>query len=53
MVQRTPQFRADVNEMGEAPFSCHDKRKLTQSGVILTYLACRSGKFKLRVKKKN
>jgi glutathione S-transferase len=46
MVQRTPQFRSDVNEMGEAPVLVHDKRKLTQSGVILTYLAGRSGKFK-------
>ena len=36
MVQRTPQFRSDVNEMGEAPVLVHDKRKLTQSGVILT-----------------
>jgi glutathione S-transferase len=46
MVQRTPQFRSDVNEMGEAPVLVHDKKKLTQSGVILTYLAGRSGKFK-------
>jgi glutathione S-transferase len=46
MVQRTPQFRADVNEMGEAPVLVHGKKKLTQSGVILTYLAKRSGKFK-------
>jgi glutathione S-transferase len=46
MVQRTPQFRADVNEMGEAPVLVLGKKKLTQSGVILTYLAKRSGKFK-------
>jgi glutathione S-transferase len=46
MVQRTPQFRTDVNEMGEAPVLVHGKKKLTQSGVILTYLAKRSGKFK-------
>ena len=46
MVQRTPQFRSDINEMGEAPVLVHGKRKLTQSGVILTYLAGRSGKFK-------
>ena len=43
MVQRTPQYRSDVNEMGEAPVLVHEKRKLTQSGVILTYLAGRSG----------
>ena len=46
MVQRTPEFRTDVNEMGEAPVLVHGKKKLTQSGVILTYLARRTGKFK-------
>jgi glutathione S-transferase len=42
---RTPQYRSEVNEMGEAPVLAHGSRKLTQSGVILTYLARRSGKF--------
>ncbi len=45
-VQRTPVFRNDVNEMGEAPVLVHGNRKLSQSGVILTYLADRSGKFR-------
>jgi glutathione S-transferase len=31
--------------MGEAPVLTHGDKKLTQSGVILTYLARRSGKF--------
>jgi glutathione S-transferase len=44
-VQRSPQFRTEVNEMGEAPVLVHGAKKLTQSGVILTYLAERSGKF--------
>jgi glutathione S-transferase len=44
-VQRTPEYRADVNEMGEVPVLVHGGKKLTQSGVILTYLAERSGKF--------
>jgi glutathione S-transferase len=44
-IQRTPQFRTDVNEMGEAPVLIHGKKKLTQSGVILNYLAKRAGKF--------
>jgi len=44
-VQRSAQFRTEVNEMGEAPVLAHGDRKLTQSGVILTYLADRSGKF--------
>jgi glutathione S-transferase len=43
--QRTPEFRTEVNEMGEAPVLVHRERKLSQSGVILTYLAERSGKF--------
>ena len=31
--------------MGEAPVLVHGKKKLSQSGVILTYLARKSGKF--------
>ena len=42
---RTPQYRADVNEMGEVPVLAHGARKLSQSGVILTYLAEHSKKF--------
>jgi len=45
-VQRTPEFRSEINEMGELPVLVHGKRKLTQSGVILTYLANRTGQFK-------
>jgi glutathione S-transferase len=42
---RTPEYRANVNEMGEVPVLVHGAKKLTQSGVILEYLAERSGKF--------
>jgi len=42
---RTPKFRAEVNEMGEVPVLVHGAKKLSQSGVILTYLAERTGKF--------
>ena len=45
-VQRTPEYRADINEMGEVPVLVHGTKKLSQSGVILTYLARRSGKFR-------
>ena len=45
-VQRTPDYRAGVNEMGEVPVLVHGNKKLTQSGVILIYLAKLSGKFK-------
>jgi len=43
--QRTPEFRENINEMGEAPVLIDGKKKLSQSGVILTYLARKSGKF--------
>jgi glutathione S-transferase len=42
---RTPEYRSNVNEMGEVPVLAHGDRKLSQSGVILTYLAERFGKF--------
>jgi len=42
---RTPAYRAQVNEMGEAPVLVHGDKKFTQSGVILNYLAKRSGKY--------
>jgi len=42
---RTPEYRARVNEMGEVPVLEHHERKLTQSGVILDYLAAAFGKF--------
>ena len=43
---RSPEYRAAVNEMGEVPVLVHQGKKLSQSGVILTYLSERSGKFK-------
>ncbi len=42
---RTPKYRAEVNEMGEVPVLVHGAKKLSQSGVILTYLAEHSKKF--------
>jgi glutathione S-transferase len=44
--QRGPDYRAGVNEMGEVPVLVVDgKKTLTQSAVILTYLARHSGKY--------
>ncbi len=43
--QRSPEFRDTINEMGEAPVLVHGKKKLSQSGVILTYLARKSKQF--------
>lgn len=43
---RKPDYRENVNEMGEVPVLVHGKKKLTQSGVILIYLSDLTGKFK-------
>jgi glutathione S-transferase len=45
-VQRQAPYRTEVNEMGEVPVLVHGQKKLTQSGVILTYLSNHGGKFK-------
>jgi glutathione S-transferase len=42
---RTAEYRGTINEMGEVPVLVHGAQKLSQSGVILTYLAERSQKF--------
>jgi glutathione S-transferase len=42
---RTPEYPHDVNEMGEVPVLLHKQHKLTQSGVILHYLAENTRKF--------
>ncbi len=44
-IQRTAEYRDNVNEMGEIPVLVHGEKKLSQSGVILTYLAEHTGKF--------
>jgi glutathione S-transferase len=43
---RDPKWRAEVNEMGEAPVLEDGATRLAQSAVILTYLSDRTGKFK-------
>lgn len=42
---RSPEFRNNVNEMGECPVFVDGDVKLTQSGVILDYLSEKTGKF--------
>ncbi|MBN8980779.1 MAG: glutathione S-transferase family protein [Rhizobiales bacterium] len=44
----TQEYRARVNQMGEVPVLLHRDKKLTQTGVILTYLSETSGKFKAK-----
>jgi glutathione S-transferase len=43
---RKPDYRENVNEMGEVPVLVRGKKKISQSGVILTYLSDLTGKFK-------
>ena len=42
---RTAEYRANINEMGEVPVLEHGGKRLSQSGVILHYLAEHFGKF--------
>ena len=42
---RTPEYRANINEMGEVPVLEHRGQHLSQSGVILHYLADHFGKY--------
>jgi len=42
---RTPDYRAAINNMGEAPVMIDGDIRLTQSGVIQDYVSEQSGKF--------
>jgi glutathione S-transferase len=42
---RTPEYRSSVNEMGEVPVLEHRGKLLSQSGVILEYLAGSLGRY--------
>jgi glutathione S-transferase len=42
---RTPAYRENINEMGEVPVLEHGAARLSQTGVILHYLADHFGKF--------
>ncbi|MEO9169210.1 MAG: glutathione S-transferase [Aestuariivirga sp.] len=42
---RLPEYKERLNEMGEAPVLEHNGKVLSQSGVILDYLASLTGKF--------
>ncbi|MBW4710390.1 glutathione S-transferase family protein [Roseobacter sp. YSTF-M11] len=42
---RTPEYRTQVNKMGEVPVMVDGDIRLTQSGVIQDYVSEKSGKF--------
>jgi glutathione S-transferase len=42
---RKPEYRKNINEMGEAPVLVDGDTKLSQSGVIQMYISEKSGKF--------
>ncbi|WP_353473000.1 glutathione S-transferase [Salipiger sp. H15] len=42
---RTPEYRSEVNEMGEVPVLVDGEVTLTQSGVIQHYITEKTGKF--------
>ncbi|WP_146344293.1 glutathione S-transferase family protein [Phaeobacter marinintestinus] len=50
---RTPEYRANVNEMGEAPVLVHDGFKVSQSGCIQAYVTEKSGKFGGKTREEN
>jgi glutathione S-transferase len=45
---RTAAYRENVNVMGEVPVLEHEGERLTQSGIILDYLAEQTGQFQAR-----
>ena len=45
---RTPEYRSNVNEMGEVPVLEHRGQRFSQSGVILEYLSGTLGLLRAR-----
>ena len=50
---RTPEYRAKVNEMGEAPVLIDGDFRTSQSGAIQTYVNEKSGKFGGKTREEN
>ncbi len=42
---RSPEYRANINEMGEAPVLIDGDMRITQSGAIQQYISDKTGKF--------
>ncbi|WP_120636257.1 glutathione S-transferase family protein [Ruegeria sp. EL01] len=52
-VTRTPEYRADVNELGEAPVLIDGEFRTSQSGAIQAYVTEKSGKFGGKTREEN
>ncbi|WP_170599289.1 glutathione S-transferase family protein [Ruegeria arenilitoris] len=50
---RTPEYRAEVNEMGEAPVLIDGDFRTSQSGAIQAYITEKSGKFGGKTREEN
>ncbi|GAB4542372.1 MAG: glutathione S-transferase family protein [Ruegeria sp.] len=50
---RTPEYRAEVNEMGEAPVLIDGYFRISQSGAIQAYVTEKSGKFGGKTREEN
>ena len=50
---RTPEYRAEVNEMGEAPVLIDGDFRISQSGAIQAYVTEKSGKFGGKTREEN
>ena len=50
---RTPEYRANVNEMGEAPVLVDGDFRTSQSGAIQAYVTEKSGKFGSKTRDEN
>jgi len=50
---RTPEYRAEVNEMGEAPVLIDGDFRISQSGAIQTYVTEKSGRFGGKTREEN
>ncbi|WP_170581289.1 glutathione S-transferase family protein [Ruegeria arenilitoris] len=50
---RTPEYRAEVNEMGEAPVLIDGNFRISQSGAIQAYVTEKSGRFGGKTREEN
>ncbi|WP_298936776.1 glutathione S-transferase family protein [uncultured Ruegeria sp.] len=52
-VTRTPEYRSEVNELGEAPVLIDGEFRTSQSGAVQAYVTEKSGKFGGKTREEN